>query len=119
ARADKMIDKIQEIYPEIVLLITACVCLLLGLARQASTRRVAAWAAGLGIVIAAVFTGVSAGDPSKWGDLSDGMRFADYAKMLLLVVGLLIVVSAASLPDRLTLTADVESGKTAFDPALI
>lgn len=106
-----MIEKIQLIKPEIVLLITACVCLLLGLASQASTRRLASWAAGIGILIAGAFTYVSAQD--------GGVAFADYVKFLLLIVGLLVVVSSASLPDRLSLTADVESGKAAFDPALV
>ena len=105
-----MTEKIALIKPEIVLLITACACLLLGLAKQASTRRFAAWAAGIGLIVAAAFT---------WAGANEGLSFADYTKFLLIGVGLLVVVSSASLPDRLTLTADIESGKAAFDPALV
>lgn len=98
-----MIEKLATLYPEMAMLFGACVCMLMGLSENVAARRATVWVAAVTLLFAAFLatsTEASAGllgvDPS-------------FVKVAVASVGLLLLMVAAGVPDRLRSTADAEA----------
>ncbi|TVQ64254.1 MAG: NADH-quinone oxidoreductase subunit N [Phycisphaerales bacterium] len=105
-----MIEKLALIQPEIVLFITTCVVMVIGLSRTYSVRKACATVSGVGIAIAgvlAIFT------PQTDSALLPGL--IPYAKTLVAGVGLLLLLLLSGVIDR-DLELRVTRGE-AFEPA--
>ncbi len=89
-----MADKVQFIWPEIVLFLTTCAVMILGLSRTYATRRITAGVAGLGLIIAGALAFAT---PPAPGLLPHLMPFA---KVLIAGVGLLMLMLLAGTVDR-------------------
>ncbi|MFG0248204.1 MAG: NADH-quinone oxidoreductase subunit N [Phycisphaeraceae bacterium JB051] len=102
--------KIMEIRPEIIMLIGACCCLMVGLHRSAEIRKLT--------VAVAVLTLVFAGFYNAWQTLDSGnpWTLATFTKMAVCVVGILLLSFASGLPDKLKMSRDAESHPENFDP---
>lgn len=90
-----MPEKVLLILPEIALFITTCVVMVIGLSPSAPARRGVAWIAAIGLVVAGALAGVSA--PAATGLFPS---ITPYAKGLVAVVGLLLVMLLAGTVDR-------------------
>lgn len=103
-----MIEKLAGLWPEITLLSAACICMLLGLAPSAATRRLTAWITGLALALAAYLVVRTNGELA-------GLTV--YVKLAVCFVGLILLLLAAAVPDQLELSRHAESGREKFDPA--
>ena len=89
-----MIERLPFLWPEIVLFITTCVVMVLGLSRTASLRQMTAWIAGLGIAA----SGVVAAMTTPHGDVSAKAgqillpNLPVYGKVIVAVVGVLLLL---------------------------
>ena len=104
-----LVEKLAYLGPEIVLLVGATLCLFIGLAPSAGTRKLAPWIAGralvLSVVIPRTFSGIElAATP-----------LAGYVKAAVATVGLLLLLVAARTPDDLRQTQDAERAAR-FEP---
>ncbi len=105
-----MTDKLIYLWPEVTLFITTCLVMVLGLSPQAEVRRLCAWVSAVGLTVAA---GLAAnGEPDPNALLPNIMPFA---KVVIAAVGLLLLMLLAGTVDR-EYEADIESGKTKFNP---
>lgn len=104
-----MLEKLNTLWPEIILGIAAAVVLIVGLSPQRALRRSTVWISGLGLVAAAAVALVMR---DAQGAFIAG-AFATYVKVAVCGVGLLLLIAAAEVPDESG--ADLEA--TAFDPA--
>jgi len=108
-----IIDKLAAIVPEIIIAIGATVCLFIGLSSSLRWRKATVWVAGLTL---AASVAVPAIVPQL--DLAE-TGFAAYAKVAIAVVGILLVMVAASVPGSLKLAREVDSGQVEFDAGLV
>ncbi len=104
-----MLEKIHTLWPEILLLATAVVVLMVGLSAKRAMRRAAVGISAAGLIAAAV-TALVLRDAQ--GALLAG-AFATYVKVAVCLVGLLLLVMAAEAPDEAE--AEPEPGKP-FNP---
>jgi NADH-quinone oxidoreductase subunit N len=118
-----MTDRLAFLWPEIVLFATTCVVMVVGLSPTLATRKLAAWVAGAGLVIAGVLAATTTPDLSKTAG-ADAPRAAgqlfmpgvvSYAKVLIAIVGVLLLMLAAGTVDRAD-EAQIASGKRVFNP---
>lgn len=121
-----MLDKIAGIWPEIALLIGAVISMLLGLSRSVRVRRAMVWIAGLSLVAAAALVACRQMHLHTSPDVSApgiaalaGTSMTAFVKLIVCFVGLILLLIAASVPDELTLTAGIESGRDNFDSSLV
>lgn len=108
-----MIEKLTSLWPEIAILSGACICMLLGLSSNVSVRRVTVWVAVAALVVAGSFA-------SGFGPGAQVSSMAQFIKLAVAIVGLLLLMVAAGLPDRLQMTVQAEASATrggAFEPA--
>ncbi|MBL8765124.1 MAG: NADH-quinone oxidoreductase subunit N [Phycisphaerae bacterium] len=91
-----MIQKIQSLWPEIVLFATACVVMVVGISPSVAVRRSCGVIAGLGLALAGLVAIDWPGPASSvvWPAL------APYVKVLVAGVGVLLLLVLAGLPDR-------------------
>ena len=91
-----MVQKLTTLWPEITLLIGACVCLGLGLSGRQGLRRATAWVAGLVLLVAGAiaYRGIWSGDGTYAGD---GTAFI---KLAAVGIGLLLIMLMAHLPEQ-------------------
>ncbi len=120
-----MVDRIATIWPEISLLVGACVCLLVGLSTSAVLRRTPVWIAAGSLFVAAwlVWTTPFCHNQTTTTQLDGGVfmatGLAPYIKLAILGVGLLLLMVCAQVPDSLRQTQQAESqarGGMTFDP---
>ncbi len=113
-----MAEKITFLWPEIIMMIGAITCMLMGLSANVAVRRstLAVAIASLGIAMAAVFVTI---DPNfvSTQRLASLSHLSTYVKLAVLVIGGLLLMLAAAVPESLQATRDSEpaSGKP-FDP---
>ncbi len=107
-----MLEKIAGVWPEIVLGIGACLCLLIGLAREASIRKSCAVVAALTILASGVVT-LWPLPRAQAGGVE--LSFVPFVKLLVLGVGLLLLLLASSLPGELRQTQWAERDDSRFD----
>ncbi len=113
-----MVLKITFLWPEIMMMIGAVACMLMGLSANPALRRSTLWVAiaTLGVAMAAVFvtTDPNFVGPARLAELS---IFSTYVKLAVLVVGGLLLMLAAAVPESLQATRDSEpSAGKPFDP---
>ena len=100
-----IVAKIAAIGPEITLLIGACLCLGLGLSRSMALRRLSAAAAALALVVAgAIALGTAQAAP-----------LARYIQAAVAGVGLLLLLAAVAVPDKLAAQRTDEHDPRAAD----
>ncbi|XAL99719.1 NADH-quinone oxidoreductase subunit N [Phycisphaeraceae bacterium D3-23] len=117
-------EKLALLWPEIAMLVGACVCLVTGLSGSQTLRKATPGFAMLSIVVAAVLlrfvnpyggAGFASGvDPHHFMHLGGMVGFA---KLATLAIGLILVMVATGTPDALKqiISADSAQGK-AFEP---
>lgn len=107
-----MIEKLNDLWPEISLFVTTCVVMVLGLSRSLPVRRLCAPASALGLALAGVLAVATSDAAGEGGPLPHLMP---YAKALTAVVGLVLLLLVAGTVDR-TEESLVAQGRVGFDP---
>lgn len=112
-----MIERLPFLYPEIVLFITTCVVMVLGLSHTLALRRATALVAGLGLAVAGAVAALSTphGNISAAAGQTLLPNLAIYGKVIVSVVGLLLLLLMGGTTDRRE-EALVASGKLVFNP---
>jgi len=108
----EIIQKVAGLWPEIVMLIGATACLFIGLSRGKGPRRSTPWIAAATLVIAALMVCHKSGVTDEAGALAG---LAGYIKLAVAGIGLILLLVAAGVPNRLRQTLDAEAAKT-FEP---
>jgi NADH-quinone oxidoreductase subunit N len=108
----EIIQKVAALWPEVVMLIGATACLFIGLSHGKGPRRSTPWIAAATLVIAALMVCTRSGAADEPAALA-GM--AGYVKLAVAGIGLILLLVAAGVPDRLRQTLDAEAAKT-FEP---
>lgn len=112
---DAILDKLQHLWPEITMLIGACLCLATGLSGTKAVRKATPGVAMLTLVVsAAVLVLFGTHDNNHFLKLG---AMAGYLKLAILGMGLLLVMVATGTPDVIKQVIDAEAreGK-AFEP---
>lgn len=112
---EAILDKLQHLWPEITMLIGACVCLMTGLANTKAIRSATPYVAmGTLVVSALVLISVGKADTNHFLGLGE---MAGYLKMAILAMGLLLMLVATGTVDKIKQIVDAEAreGKS-FDP---
>jgi NADH-quinone oxidoreductase subunit N len=113
-----MTERLAFLWPEIALFVTTCIVMVMGLSRNYGTRKATAIVAWLGVVVAGVLA--YATTPSGEGlSVSAGQlllpEMVAYAKVLIAIVGVMLLMLLAGTVDRVEEDA-IAKGKRAFDP---
>lgn len=106
---NQILEKLGELGPEIVMLIGACFCLVVGLHRTAEIRKLTVAVAALTLVFAGIFNvmpTVGAHEP---------LTLATFTKMAVCVIGILLLIFTTGLPDKLKMSRDAEAHPESFD----
>ncbi|MFP4143909.1 MAG: NADH-quinone oxidoreductase subunit N [Phycisphaeraceae bacterium] len=112
------VEKFSTLWPEIALLVGAVACLVAGLLPSASARRSTPWVAGGAIVLAgllSVWMVPFTGPPAS--DLGLGSMIM-YLKWAVLGIGLILLLVAAGVPERLRRNVEAEAGGQ-FSPGTV
>lgn len=109
------IEKLSHLWPEITMLIGACLCLVAGLSSRQAVRKATPLVAMLTLVVSAIVL-LSVGEVDTNHFLKLG-AMAGYLKLAVLAMGLLLVFVATGTVDRIKQVIDAEAreGK-AFEP---
>jgi len=110
AAARAMGARLVAIQPEICLFLTTCIVMVVGLSRAPAARRMTAWIAGIGLVIATVLSVHFS--PDTGGLMPHWLSFT---KTVVCVVGLLLLLLAAGTVDR-TEEDQIALGAREFNP---
>jgi NADH-quinone oxidoreductase subunit N len=108
----EMIQKLAGLWPEIVMLIGATACLFIGLSKGKGPRRSTPWIAAATLVTAALmvcYKPASSDEPAALAGM------AGYIKLAVAGIGLILLMVAAGVPNRLRQNIDAESAKV-FEP---
>lgn len=105
-----MIERLPFLYPEIVLFLTTCVVMVLGLSHNLSTRRLCAPFTGIGLIIAGILAAVT--QERTLGPLP---YLLPYVKTVVAGVGLLLLLLQAGTVDRQE-EREIAAGLRAFNP---
>jgi len=112
---DAILDKLSHLWPEITMLIGACLCLITGLSSQKAVRR-ATPGVGVGTLIVAALVVIFIGKPDDNHFLNLG-AMAGYLKLAILAMGLLLLLVATGTVDTLRQIVSAESHEGgAYDP---
>lgn len=108
----EIIEKVAGLWPEIVMLIGATACLFIGLSKGKGPRRSTPWIAALTLALAALLV-CKKGSSGDEAAILAGM--ANYIKLAVAGVGLILLMVAAGVPNRLRQTLDAEAARE-FEP---
>lgn len=108
----EIIEKMAGLWPEIVMLIGATLCLFVGLSHGKGPRRSTPWIAALTLILAACFVWLK---PAPLVEGSAIAGIAGYVKLAVAGIGLILLLVAAGVPGRLRQTIDAENAPT-FEP---
>lgn len=113
-----MVEKLAHLWPQIVMLTGAAVCLLMGLSRAAACRRAVAKAAGATLLLAGAAVVVTS-DPTFIGAQAAARvsPLAVFIHLAVVAIGLLLLMVASGVPERLLGTRDAEEAPGGFDAA--
>ena len=108
---NQIVEKVATLWPEMVLLVGAMVCLITGLAPQADTRRTTSWIAAGSLLIAGLLVPFvpDAGHGEGLGPLTG------YVKLAVVGIGLILLFVAANVPDQLKQNRQASSARR-FEP---
>ncbi|NJL31651.1 MAG: hypothetical protein HC898_08485 [Phycisphaerales bacterium] len=123
----EVVAKMMSLWPEIALGVGAVLCLMLGLWPSAQVRRQTVWLAGASIIVAGVLAymkGISPRFASPDATVGFGLTMTLFIKVATAVIGFLLLLVAAQLPDShpQIAAADLPSGgitPSKTDPAII
>lgn len=107
-----MIEKIATLWPEIIMLSGACLCMIVGLSPKAAARRATVW------IAAAALTAAGWAVHSSY-PIDGAVGLAPYVKLAVALVGLLLLMATAGVPDQLKMTRDSERSENTdkrFEP---
>jgi len=110
-----MTERLATLIPEMVMLTGAAAAMLLGLSPNAGVRRATPWVAAVTLLIAAIAT-------IAWPSSQVIAPIADYIKLVVIFIGLVLLAVVADVPERLRATIDTEQAQAAgerFNPANI
>ncbi len=116
-----MTERLAFIWPEIALFIATCAVMVVGLSPTYAVRKSTAFIAAIGLVIAGILaatTTPTGGEVVRSGIASGQMLLPNmvmYAKVVVAIVGLLLLLPAAGTVDRAD-ERDIASGRAAFNP---
>ncbi len=108
-----LVEKVGTLWPELMMLVGATVCMLMGLSRNADARRSTPWIAAATLVIAALLV------PANLTPYSNGVGLGGmipFVKLATLAVGLVLLMVAAHVPEGLRLVRQAEAAPR-FEPA--
>jgi len=105
---------LSQLVPEIVLLIGACICMVMGLAREVEVRKLTVHVAGASLFLAAVMVFFKPGMMLEFAS----WEMDSYIKLAVCGMGLLLLIFASGIPEKLPTLSQIESGEKPFDPAL-
>jgi NADH-quinone oxidoreductase subunit N len=108
----EMIQKVAGLWPEIVMLIGATTCLFIGLSKGKGPRRSTPWIAAVTLVFAGLMV-FNKSDAAYEPVVLAGM--AGYIKLAVAGLGLILLMIATGVPNRLRQTIDAEAAKV-FEP---
>lgn len=114
AVANPTVERLGELWPELALLIGACVCLITGLSSKSMVRFATAVVAGLSIAVALAFLLTGVGTPGDEHPLGLGQTVL-YLKAAALSVGIVLLLIAARTPGHLSQVFRAEH-RDKFDP---
>ncbi|MFM9997073.1 MAG: NADH-quinone oxidoreductase subunit N [Phycisphaerales bacterium] len=106
-----MIDKVHLLLPELALFAATCIVMVVGLSPSLAIRRLCAPIAGLGLIAAGILGAVTT--PPTDTSVLPGL--VPFAKVLVAVVGLLLLLLAAGTVDR-TEERLIALGRQKFNP---
>jgi len=125
-----VIDRLSFLWPEVALFITTCAVMVVGLSRSVSTRKLTAWIAGAGLLVALYLSMATTPSTSQGICPLSGKVFSDavsaksgqlflpdmvpYAKCLIAIIGLLLLPLMSGTVDRLE-EAAIERGVRKYD----
>ncbi len=92
-----MYIKIQTLYPEIILTATAFFVMIVGLSPSAAVRRATYHLCMLSLIVAGIISAVSA---NPVGSVVIAGNLAVYIKVAVCIIGLVLLMTAAELPDE-------------------
>jgi NADH-quinone oxidoreductase subunit N len=113
-----MINRVAFLWPEIALFVTTCVVMVLGLSRTYAARKATALFAGVGIIAAILLAISSTPRPDEYSALAGQTLLPAmplFAKCLIGVVGLLLLLLMAGTVDR-DEEARIAAGERVYDP---
>ncbi len=113
-----MIDRLQFLWPEIILFITTCVVMVIGLSKTYMRRKATALIAGAGIALATVWAATRSPDAESVTAAAGQLllpHMVAYAKTLIGIVGLMLLLLMAGTVDR-DEEAQIAAGRRSFDP---
>ncbi|MEM9420069.1 MAG: NADH-quinone oxidoreductase subunit N [Planctomycetota bacterium] len=105
------LDKLATLWPEMIMLTGAVLCLVTGLAPQVAWRKATPWVAGITMAVAWIATLLS---PVETHPLGFG-GIVPYVKCLALAMGLLLLMVNVGVPERLRQSLSSESAAK-FNP---
>jgi len=112
-----MIERLAFLWPEIILFSMTCVVMVIGLSPNLRTRKLSAWVAGFGVVVAGLQAAITTPHADALLPESGQLLLPEmvmYAKCMIAGVGLILLLLMAGTVDR-----DEEqaiAGGKAFDP---
>lgn len=112
-----MIERLPFLYPEIVLFVTTCVVMVLGLSHTLALRRATALVAGLGLAVAGAVAAMTTPHGAVASSAGQTLlpNLAVYGKVIVAVVGVLLLLLMGGTTDRREEEL-VASGKVGFNP---
>lgn len=108
----EIIQKVAGLWPEVVMLIGAMMCLFIGLSHGKGPRRCTPWIAALTLILAGAMVWLK---PAPLVDGAVLAGLAGYIKVAVAGIGLILLLVAAGVPNRLRQTIDAEAAAT-FEP---
>lgn len=109
------LEKLQHLWPEITMLIGACLCLVAGLSNKQAIRKATPCVAIVTLVVAGLV--VVFGNSVDMNHFLGLGRYAEYLKLAVLAMGVLLVLVATGTVDTLKQVIDAESKDSdAFEP---
>jgi NADH-quinone oxidoreductase subunit N len=112
-----MTDKLSALGPEVALVVAAVLCLALGLARQSVLRKLSPLVAAAGLLAALGLTLYSAGggEHYSWANFQGSLPI--FVKIIVSAMGLILLLSNATLPTEQPFEHAIEQGRSPFSPA--
>ncbi len=108
----EIIQKVAGLWPEVVMLIGATLCLFIGLSHGKGPRRCTPWIAALTLILAGAMVWLK---PAPLVDGAVLAGLAGYIKVSVAGIGLILLLVAAGVPNRLRQTIDAEAAAN-FEP---
>ena len=119
-----ILEKLATLWPEIIMISGACICMVVGLSPKQAVRRSVVWITGLalavaGLLLVAPHFGWWAGEASGG---AAGLATAMFVRLSVILLGLLLWLTSWGVPDLLPATQVAEAAAAQgrpFDPSMV